>query len=188
MFDSQWLSWLPLPCSRDDEYEEKAEKSDHDQKLKRRRLVFPVSLYDCHARQLGIDNFHYDAQSTEIRSATSGSRVPLSFVKLISKYEDEFTRKRAKYRRNKIRTTKYTVLSFLPKNLFEQFHRLANFYFLIIIGLNFIPQINAFGKEVSMLPLLCVLTMQAIKDAVEDYSRYVNDKAINQSVIDTFQW
>lgn len=32
---------------------------------------------------------------------------------------------------NSVRTTKYTLLTFLPKNLFEQFRRIANFYFLI---------------------------------------------------------
>ena len=35
---------------------------------------------------------------------------------------------------NYITTSKYTVLSFLPKNLFEQFRRVANLYFLIISG------------------------------------------------------
>lgn len=33
---------------------------------------------------------------------------------------------------NSIRTTKYTLLSWLPRSLTEQFRRLANFYFLII--------------------------------------------------------
>ena len=28
-------------------------------------------------------------------------------------------------------TSKYTLLSFLPKSIFEQFRRVANFYFLI---------------------------------------------------------
>ena len=36
-----------------------------------------------------------------------------------------------KYLPNSVRTTKYTLLTFLPKNLFEQFRRVANFYFLI---------------------------------------------------------
>jgi len=26
----------------------------------------------------------------------------------------------------------YTAINFLPKNLFQQFHRIANFYFLVV--------------------------------------------------------
>lgn len=37
------------------------------------------------------------------------------------------------YRRNKIRTAKYTPLSFVPKNLWYQFHNIANVYFLFLI-------------------------------------------------------
>lgn len=37
------------------------------------------------------------------------------------------------YRRNKIRTAKYTPISFVPKNLFYQFHNIANIYFLFLI-------------------------------------------------------
>jgi phospholipid-translocating ATPase len=37
------------------------------------------------------------------------------------------------YRRNKIRTAKYTPLSFVPKNLWFQFHNIANVYFLFLI-------------------------------------------------------
>lgn len=33
---------------------------------------------------------------------------------------------------NRIKSTKYTILSFLPKNLLNQFRRIANFYFLIM--------------------------------------------------------
>lgn len=39
----------------------------------------------------------------------------------------------AHYARNKIRTAKYTPLSFIPKNLWFQFHNIANVYFLFII-------------------------------------------------------
>lgn len=37
------------------------------------------------------------------------------------------------YSRNKIRTAKYTPLSFLPKNLYFQFQNVANIYFLFIV-------------------------------------------------------
>ena len=41
----------------------------------------------------------------------------------------------AQYARNKIRTAKYTPLSFIPKNLWFQFHNIANVYFLFVIVL-----------------------------------------------------
>ena len=78
-------------------------------------------------------------------------------------------------------TTKYTLFTFLPKNLFEQFHRFANLYFLFIVLLNWVPSINAFGKEISMLPVIFVLGVTAIKDAFEDRRRYVSDKRVNNS-------
>lgn len=82
---------------------------------------------------------------------------------------------------NKIRTTKYTLLSFVPKNLFEQFHRIANVYFIFIVLLNWVPAINAFGKEIAMLPVLFVLGVTAIKDLFEDRRRHMSDKRINNS-------
>jgi phospholipid-transporting ATPase len=33
---------------------------------------------------------------------------------------------------NKVSTAKYEIWNFIPKNLFEQFMRLANLYFLVI--------------------------------------------------------
>lgn len=80
---------------------------------------------------------------------------------------------------NKIRTTKYTLLSFLPKNLLEQFHRVANLYFIFIVVLNWF--IDAFGKEVSLIPVLFVLGVTAIKDLFEDRRRKSSDKRINNT-------
>ena len=44
------------------------------------------------------------------------------------------------YRRNKIRTAKYTPLSFIPKNLWYQFHNIANVYFSFLIILAVSPR------------------------------------------------
>ena len=84
-----------------------------------------------------------------------------------------------RYCDNKINTTKYSIITFLPRNLFEQFHRLANVYFLFIVLLNWVPAINSFDKEVSMIPIICVLTATALKDLFEDRQRYLSDKKIN---------
>ena len=85
------------------------------------------------------------------------------------------------YLTNRIRTTKYTLLSFIPRNLFEQFHRFANLYFLFIVLLNWVPAINAFGKEISMIPVILVLIVTAVKDLFEDRRRYSSDKKVNNS-------
>ncbi len=87
---------------------------------------------------------------------------------------------------NRICTTKYTVLSFLPKNLLEQFHRVANLYFIFIVLLNWFPSINAFGKEVAMIPVLFVLGVTALKDLFEDRRRHASDKRINNSTCNVF--
>ncbi len=48
---------------------------------------------------------------------------------------DEEGHPRAQFARNKVRTAKYTPLSFIPKNLWFQFHNIANIYFLFVIVL-----------------------------------------------------
>uniref|UniRef100_A0A8C1RJF2 Phospholipid-transporting ATPase n=1 Tax=Cyprinus carpio TaxID=7962 RepID=A0A8C1RJF2_CYPCA len=83
---------------------------------------------------------------------------------------------------NSIRTTKYTLISFIPMNLFQQFHRAANLYFLFLVLLNWVPVVEAFQKEITMIPLAVVITVIAFKDAMEDYRRYRYDKKINNTL------
>eukprot|EP00871_Galdieria_phlegrea_P003198 jgi/Galph1/387/GphlegSOOS_G5030.1 len=88
--------------------------------------------------------------------------------------------------KNYIRTTKYTLLTFLPKNLFEQFRRYVNLYFLFVIVVQFIPGITPFdtpnGVPVSsILPLAFVVLLSAIKEAFEDYHRYLADRTSNST-------
>ncbi|XP_069628451.1 phospholipid-transporting ATPase VB isoform X2 [Haliaeetus albicilla] len=85
------------------------------------------------------------------------------------------------YSGNRIQTTKYTWFTFLPKNLFEQFHRLGNLYFFFLVVLNWFPQVEVFHREITMLPLIVVLLASMIKDAIEDYRKYRFDKKINFS-------
>uniref|UniRef100_A0A9J2PPK4 Phospholipid-transporting ATPase n=1 Tax=Ascaris lumbricoides TaxID=6252 RepID=A0A9J2PPK4_ASCLU len=82
---------------------------------------------------------------------------------------------------NKITTAKYTLLTFIPKNLWEQFHRIANLYFVIIACLNWIPALQAFNRYVGMIPVGLILLLTACKDAYEDFRRRRLDKQINCS-------
>ncbi|KAJ6909055.1 hypothetical protein NC652_020118 [Populus alba x Populus x berolinensis] len=80
---------------------------------------------------------------------------------------------------NSIRTSKYSVFSFLPRNLFRQFHRVAYIYFLIIAVLNQLPQLAVFGRGASIMPLAFVLSVTAVKDAYEDWRRHRSDRVEN---------
>ncbi|XP_033991200.1 probable phospholipid-transporting ATPase VD isoform X2 [Trematomus bernacchii] len=84
------------------------------------------------------------------------------------------------YKGNKIRTSKYSLLSFLPKNLFEQLHRAANVYFIFLAALNFVPVVEAFQPEIAVIPIILVLAVTAVKDIWEDYHRYKSDHSINR--------
>ena len=113
------------------------------------------------------------AEEPRFRTVVPNHRVPLQTSRK--------AHPNGHYPDNRIRTTKYTFLSFLPKNLLEQFHRVANLYFICIVLLNWVPAINAFGKEIAMIPVLFVLGVTAIKDLFEDRRRHVSDKRINNS-------
>ena len=74
--------------------------------------------------------------------------------------------------KNSIKTTKYTKWNFLPKNLFEQFHRYANIYFVFICIINFAPQAEAINPFYALLPPVMVLSISGIKDAYENLRRH----------------
>nr|CAB3496066.1 unnamed protein product [Digitaria exilis] len=89
------------------------------------------------------------------------------------------TNERLDFAGNAVRTAKYSPLTFLPRNLFEQFHRLAYVYFLAIAVLNQLPQLAVFGRGASVMPLAFVLIVTAVKDAYEDWRRHRSDRAEN---------
>ena len=52
---------------------------------------------------------------------------------LADEFKDDEGNPTQQYPRNKIRTAKYTPLSFIPKNLWFQFHNIANIFFLFLV-------------------------------------------------------
>ncbi|XP_074052254.1 phospholipid-transporting ATPase FetA-like [Macrotis lagotis] len=83
------------------------------------------------------------------------------------------------YVNNSIKTSKYNFFTFLPLNLFEQFQRVANAYFLFLLFLQLIPQIVSLVWYTTVVPLALVLSMTGVKDAIDDMYRHKSDKQVN---------
>ncbi|XP_049325202.1 phospholipid-transporting ATPase IH isoform X1 [Astyanax mexicanus] len=91
-----------------------------------------------------------------------------------------------RYPDNRIISSKYTFWNFIPKNLFEQFRRIANFYFLIIFLVQLIIDTPT-SPITSGLPLFFVITVTAIKQGYEDWLRHKADNAVNQCPVHVVQ-
>ena len=77
---------------------------------------------------------------------------------------------KAPFPNNTVTTTKYTCLNFFPKNLFVQFSKMANAYFLFLILLQLIPKMapTPTAAAFTLMPLCFVVGISMIKDAYED--------------------
>uniref|UniRef100_A0A452IYJ1 Phospholipid-transporting ATPase n=1 Tax=Gopherus agassizii TaxID=38772 RepID=A0A452IYJ1_9SAUR len=80
---------------------------------------------------------------------------------------------------NRIKTSKYNILTFLPVNLFEQFQRVANAYFLFLLILQLIPEISSLSWFTTIVPLMVVFTITAVKDVTDDCFRHKSDNQVN---------
>lgn len=85
------------------------------------------------------------------------------------------------YQSNKIRTTKYSLLSFLPKSLLFQFSRYANIYFLVTAVLQSLSYISPLNPFSAIAPLVFVIGVSLLREAIEDYSRFKNDTMLNNT-------
>lgn len=74
------------------------------------------------------------------------------------------------YAANSVRSTKYTAASFFPKALFEQFRRVANFYFLVTGSLAFTP-LAPYTAVSAVIPLVVVIGATMVKEGIEDWRR-----------------
>ncbi|XP_020951504.1 probable phospholipid-transporting ATPase IM isoform X5 [Sus scrofa] len=97
----------------------------------------------------------------------------------IVKANDREYNEKFQYTDNRIHTSKYNILTFLPINLFEQFQRVANAYFLFLLILQLIPEISSLTWFTTIVPLVLVVTMTAVKDATDDYFRHKSDNQVN---------
>uniref|UniRef100_A0A1I8HTG6 Phospholipid-transporting ATPase n=1 Tax=Macrostomum lignano TaxID=282301 RepID=A0A1I8HTG6_9PLAT len=80
---------------------------------------------------------------------------------------------------NVIRNQKYSVLTFLPLVLFEQFKNFLNFCFLVMALSQFIPQLRIGYLYTYWGPLAFVVSVTMVREAVDDIRRYLRDREVN---------
>ncbi|KAG0187171.1 hypothetical protein DFQ28_006789 [Apophysomyces sp. BC1034] len=148
-----------------------------------KRLRFKA-LFSRHAKESLED----EKQQRELRRTESTSsymqqrrKIYINMELPTYEYDDKGRLLHGHYVPNRVRTAKYTPLTFIPKNLFEQFRNVANLYFLFLVILQCIPIFGVTEPAVSAMPLIAILVITGIKDGVEDWKRNQSDQRVNHA-------
>ncbi|KAL8411942.1 hypothetical protein RB596_001260 [Gaeumannomyces avenae] len=112
-----------------------------------------------------------------LKPSKDGRRVPLRVPQGPDRLMDE--RRDHPYVSNAIRTSRYTLFDFFPKQIWFQFSRLSNFYFLCVGIPQTIPGISTTGNFTTILPLLFFVLLTIVKEGYDDYKRHKLDKVEN---------
>lgn len=91
---------------------------------------------------------------------------------------------RQPFPQNTIVSSRYNIINFFPKSLFEQFRRLANVYFLVLgiiaaVAANTNYYETAVQPEGILGPMVLVVLISIIKEGIEDLKRHYSDMKIN---------
>lgn len=121
---------------------------------------------------------HFHTLSDKLTMATT-AETPAPPKEVIVKMNDPEANKVHLFPSNFIKTSKYTLLTFLPLNLFLQFRRVSNFYFLVNMIFALIPGVSPVSPATAVLPLVFVVGVALIKDGFEDHARHRADARAN---------
>ena len=85
------------------------------------------------------------------------------------------------YISNSIRSSRYTLWDFLPKQIIFQATRLHNAFFICIGVPQTIPGLSTVGRWTTIAPLAVFVAFSMSKEGWDDYRRYRLDKSENRS-------
>ncbi|CCD27045.1 aminophospholipid-translocating P4-type ATPase DNF2 NDAI_0J01530 [Naumovozyma dairenensis CBS 421] len=142
-------------------------------KWARKNIHNPFEDHDTTTQQQ-LDETGIQNRSHEVRSVYHNLPLPDELL-------DEDGIPIMEYPRNKIRTTKYTPLTFFPKNIYLQFNNFANIYFLILLILGAFQIFGVTNPGLAAVPLIVIVILTAIKDAIEDSRRTILDMEVNNT-------
>lgn len=118
-------------------------------------------------------------QPKQVRPSSDGRHVLVNS----SRNEPNIDERTAhSYINNFIRSCRYTPLNFVPRQLWAQFGKLANFYFLCVSILQMIPGLSTTGTYTTIIPLLIFVCISMAKEGYDDLRRYRLDREENERV------
>lgn len=91
------------------------------------------------------------------------------------------------FKTNFIRTSKYTLLTFLPKAIMVQFRRYANFFFLITAVIQCIKTVSPLNPVSAVAPFVFVIALSVVREGWEDYQRHKSDNELNSSPCEIYR-
>ncbi|KAF9971650.1 hypothetical protein BGZ73_005391 [Actinomortierella ambigua] len=83
---------------------------------------------------------------------------------------------------NSVTTARYSFWDFLPKQLYAQFSKIANVYFLFVASLQMVPSWSPTGQYTTLVPLLTFLSIAIAHEGYDDYRRHRQDNVENNQM------
>ena len=87
-----------------------------------------------------------------------------------------------KYCKNRVQTNQYSLITFLPLALINQFKIVFNWLFLVTTILSMTSLSNQTALS-NLTPFCVVLIISLIREAIEDYKKYKDDERINKTKV-----
>uniref|UniRef100_A0A8C5BRA1 Phospholipid-transporting ATPase n=1 Tax=Gadus morhua TaxID=8049 RepID=A0A8C5BRA1_GADMO len=84
-----------------------------------------------------------------------------------------------KHPRNAIKNQKYNFITFVPGVLYQQFKFFLNLYFLVVALSQFVPSMSIGYLYTYWAPLVFVLSVTMVREAVDEVRRFQRDKEMN---------
>ncbi|EPQ26729.1 uncharacterized protein PFL1_05708 [Pseudozyma flocculosa PF-1] len=100
----------------------------------------------------------------------------------VVRLNDPTTNDKMNFLDNYISTSKYNLITFVPKFLVEQFSKYANVFFLFTACIQQIPGVSPTNRWTTIVPLALVLLASAFKEVKEDIKRHQSDSELNARI------
>ncbi|KAI5169771.1 phospholipid-translocating ATPase [Pancytospora epiphaga] len=111
----------------------------------------------------------------------SNSKATTVLKKQLENGKQTVARPNTRLHPNKISSSRYNLINFIPLNIFHQLSKYSTLFFFFTFILLCIPAISPFSPWPYFLAFLIVVGISMIKDGIEDYRRHTNDREINMA-------